>query len=245
MSWTGSPWTDQSALSVEMDGSDIIGLIDFTAGEFRKQTYTIFKSFFLKTNEDRNVSANIEFQDTFKAKFGNDGDLEIYHTDPNSIIKSTKAGGTLKIIGTATGPTEKTMIEYNPNNDSIGFDTTFLSRGGAANAGIQFQTNSKIKFFDNILVPSIYISYDGTNAGLSIDSSNYLIASGRISAGGWVQTDSVFRVGSKSGITADQSIITQLRFNGATLQYRSAVLDINGGIVVDNPNVDWQNVPTV
>jgi hypothetical protein len=82
----GSPWSSQTELATEMAANDIIGLINFSAGEFRKQKYSVFQSFFLKTNEDRDVSANIEFQDTYKAKFGDDGDFTIFHTNPDHFL---------------------------------------------------------------------------------------------------------------------------------------------------------------
>jgi hypothetical protein len=180
----GAPWSGETELATEMGVNDIIGLVNFTAGEFRKQKYSVFNSFFLKTNADRTVNANLTFKDGKKAKFGDDGDLEIYHADPDSFIKNTKVDGHLKIQATTSGPTVRTIMDIDPDigtNGSIAFDSTFLNRDNTVNEGIQFQsTDSRVKFFSNAMFQGTYLNYDGAAEGLSFNSSNELVVNKKL-----------------------------------------------------------------
>jgi hypothetical protein len=206
----GSPWSSQTELATEMAANDIIGLINFSAGEFRKQKYSVFQSFFLKTNEDRNVSANIEFQDTYKAKFGNDGDFTIFHTNPDHFLKSEKVAAKLKIQLEKTGPSTLTMMEFDPEigtNGVIALGATIINKTGANNAGLQFLSNDvakffdKVELFDNLDMASNYISGNGTDVGLSFSGGANAAFSGTVTATGKIRTNNVFNVNGSDGIS--------------------------------------------
>lgn len=170
----GRPWSGENPKSVEMAAKDIIGLVDFSAGEFKIQEYSTFQSFLLKTNEDRIVNANISFRDDKKLYFGDSNDLEIFHSNPNNFIKSTKIDGKLDIILTTSGPSEKTLMSLDPDigtNGAIIFDDTFLNHAGVINTGIQFQA-TRVFFHSNIKMQSNFINNDGVdNKGLSFGAA--------------------------------------------------------------------------
>jgi len=69
----------------------------------------------LRTDTAKDVSADIEWQDNYQAKFGNDGDLKIYHNGTHSYIDSST--GYLVFRNLKAG--ENTYIQATPTSGSL------------------------------------------------------------------------------------------------------------------------------
>jgi len=111
----------------------------------------------LRTDTAKDVSADIEWQDNYQAKFGNDGDLKIYHDGTNSlvvnstgslILKNSNAGGNLHLQATNSSGVLKQFLGVYPNSPSVTVpDDIPLSVGAAGNAGMKYLSSSNVSLF--------------------------------------------------------------------------------------------------
>ena len=91
-----------------------------------------------KLNKDGGVvTGNMKFNDNVKARFGNDGDLEVYHTGVNSYIVDTGTGGLF-----ITGNTSLTLAGGTTGQDKYIVATTGGSTDVYYNNGKKLETTN-------------------------------------------------------------------------------------------------------
>ena len=125
-----------------------------------------FKASGLITGTTLDISSNINLSDNAKAKFGDDGDLEIYHDGSNSYIHDTGTGSIKYRSGTQTftnAADSKTMAIFNAANS---VDLNY-------NNSKKFETtNTGVSITGDLTVSGGDINYgNGQDATLSIDAT--------------------------------------------------------------------------
>jgi len=88
----------------------------------------------LLTDTTKDVSADIEWQDNCKAKFGNDGDLKVYHSGTQSYIdnstgylalRNLKAGENIYFQATPTSGSLKSFLTITPDTNGARIEGMF------------------------------------------------------------------------------------------------------------------------
>lgn len=113
--------------------------------ETKRLTFGFLKTFFLMTDEDRDIQAHLQFQDGKKLKFGNSAQLTITYTGTESIIQSNGNGETITFRLDNTAGTPMDIMKLNPDTNTIGIGTAIINNTGGT-TGLQFDPYNRAKF---------------------------------------------------------------------------------------------------
>ena len=122
------------------------------------------------------ISGNLQFDDNVKALFGNDGDLEIYHSGTHSYIKDTGTGN-LNILASSSinllnGDSSDYMARFN-DNGSNQFFYDGAQKLATTSTGIQVTGNG------------VFSGAVTSGSSITIDSSGPYAAGSIYSDGNW------------------------------------------------------------
>lgn len=250
-------------MTVKPDNVDRIWMYDIDADEQKVMQYTVFKGFFVKTDEATNISADHEVQTSKNLYFGSLAESRISYDGVDMIIGTTAVASTakLKLRCNATD-----FMTLDPVNASIKIGTKAINYDGTAGVGMNFDTSNrpvllsilqmnagiatKVKNISysgavatglefssgnvasfnqgvlllstlgvtgavtmdstcwhkgNIRVAANYISYGGTNAGLSLDSSNNALFSANLTCNGDFTANGA--IGTDGAISSQSTIV--------------------------------------
>jgi hypothetical protein len=152
---------------------------DIDANEQKCQTYGLFKTFFVKTDEPTDIEAILEFQSTVTKpnsilKFGSAGEFHVYSDGTDLFVKGTTSAGKLRFYANSVE-----MLTLNPTNSSIVTQGMAINKDGTAGVGINFDSSNRpvllsiLQCDAGIATKSKNISYSGAlNTGLEFDGSN-------------------------------------------------------------------------
>lgn len=145
--------------------------VDKSANTTKRLVFQTLKSHFISKYFADTVSVDTLWVDGSKVKFGNSGDLAIYHSDPTSYIESSKQGGNLIVkLKSGTG-TSLDMMTFLPTANKIQIGEAALSNNGIG--GLKFGQNGNLKPQKNIDMGSFFISDDGDdNKGLNFSGGS-------------------------------------------------------------------------
>lgn len=150
-----SDYNYMTSKPADVDG---LGVMDIDADEFKTIQYTTLKGFFVKTDEDSDVSATVEFQANSKLKFANAGEFELYSDGIDLFQKGTNAAGKLRFFANSVE-----MLSLDPVNNSIATQGKAINKDGTASEGIYFDTSN-----DLVLENRIFC----VNAGIALYTQN-------------------------------------------------------------------------
>jgi hypothetical protein len=165
---------DFVVLSTKPNDIDPLAIFDVNAGIQKQQLYGVFKTWFVRVDEDHDIIANHEYQTNFKLKFGSLGEFQLYDDSTDMHLNNTKTGG--KTIFEYKGVNKLTI---NGLNNSIATHGNDINYDGAVDSGIGFNTDNEpivrnlLRMNDNIRLNQYNISRTGTDGtGLEFDLSN-------------------------------------------------------------------------
>jgi len=147
---------------------------DKDAAEQKVMEHSVLKSFFVKTDEDTNITANHEFQDNKQLRFGSSRQFEMYDDGTDMYMKGTTSAGKLKIQLDSTD-----FLVLDPINNSVKCGDRAFNYDGAASRGCEFSSNNRLHCLDILEIDAGIsmnlknISYTGVvDTGLEFDISN-------------------------------------------------------------------------
>jgi cytoskeletal protein CcmA (bactofilin family) len=155
-----------------LQDTDIVSAgVDSSIVTTKRLLFSTLKSHFINKYVPDTVEVDTLWADDKKVKFGNSGDLTIYHSEPTSYIESTKQGGNLIVRLKAGSGSNLDMMTFLPTPNKIQIGEAALSNNGIG--GIKFGQNGNLKLQENIDMASFFISDDGDdNTGLNFSEGN-------------------------------------------------------------------------
>lgn len=152
---------------------------DIDADEQKCQLYSVFKTFFVKTDEPTDVEAIVEFQSTATKpnsilKFGAAGEFHVYSDGTDLFVKGTNAAGKLRFYANSVE-----MLTLDPVADSIATYGNALNYDGTAGKGLIFAvTTNNARFTEQLNCKSLFVAENGIKM-----LSNNISYSGAIDTG--------------------------------------------------------------
>ncbi len=172
----------ENQMTTKPADNDHLTIVNISANnEVQELTYGTLKQNFLMTDEDRNIYANIEFQDGYAAKFGNSGDLKILHNGTDSIIRNASNGTKLKIQLDDSSNITQDMMTFDPNNLAIAIKGAKINYDGSSSKGISVAVNGDVTCLQDLIVNLNlgvhgFLNYSGVDGkGIKINTNGTTI----------------------------------------------------------------------
>jgi hypothetical protein len=167
---------------------------DIDADEQKCQLYSVFKTFFVKTDEPTDVEAIVEFQSTATKpnsilKFGAAGEFHVYSDGTDLFVKGTNAAGKLRFYANSVE-----MLTLDPVADSIATYGNALNYDGTAGKGLIFAvTTNNARFTEQLNCKSLFVAENGikmlsNNISYSVAENGIKMLSNNISYSGAIDT---------------------------------------------------------
>jgi hypothetical protein len=181
---------DFAVLTTKPANNDAIAVYDVDANQQKQQLYGVFKTWFVRVDEDHDIAANHEYQTNFKLKFGSLGEFQLYNDSADMHFDNLKAGGKT-VFGYKVGSIVQPQITINGTNSSIATHGNDINYDGSVDSGIGFNTDNEpivrdlLRMNDGIRLNAYNISRTGAvGTGLEFDlSSNGLFNQSLIVSG--------------------------------------------------------------
>lgn len=258
---------DYNELTIKPNDLDVIAIYNVSGNELKKMSYNTIKGLFLKTDENNTgLTGNIQVNDNVKFIAGNSSDFKLYHDGTDTLLLNDLLNSET-ILRFKTGPSSTIdMLRLNPAGPTISIGATNIANLDNSTHGFNIdvsgnlQTKKKIECGGNIDLGAHFLSGDGGDYGLSMSTENATISgnaniTGQINANksgtyalnaaGAIRTNTGYYISGNAGITTARVIVESLRYNGSTLQMKTANASFQGGIIKAWGTAVWDDVPTL